>query len=430
MYKKIIFSVLLVLILYPISTFAEWQCKLTDSPDPELLKYIENIRKITSNISQEITQTSQIKAKQDFWKMWALITKTYNNSISWGWYYSSWDYYVYKPLTTNWVPYEIKRDNDLIEKESESLSKFLERIISNWYSDNIIKDACKWVDSNTCNLSNMKASDIIWELIKNTIKLWDTYKANIFWANTNPVISFWWPRFPQIWNSYNTQMVTNCSRNEEWFLKKITDAMGKILIWNKNWKDWMAAWQEWIDLMLWRSPNYEKTEKELLSRELSRQWVNSSNKAILMGNLARYNAGGNWDWWFSEKNNFISNSFDMKNSNLSKQFSDIKKDLFDPLNKKDPTWNQAQIKKSVKEIIALWKKNDITTSIVTRISEVYQDEAMYSRIEDNNTQKVQWKLFSMHIKLLSAINKLNKTIPLAEATCKSQDKWNWRCTTK
>jgi len=159
---KIKFSILLVLIWLPISTFAEWQCKLTNWPDLELLKYIENIRIITSNISNEISQTNPSIIKKDFWKMWSLITQTYNNSISWWWYYSSWNYYVYKPLTSNWIPYEIKRDNNLIEKESESLSKFLERIISNWSSDNIIKDACKWVDSNTCNLTNMKAKDIIW----------------------------------------------------------------------------------------------------------------------------------------------------------------------------------------------------------------------------------------------------------------------------
>jgi hypothetical protein len=88
------------------------------------------------------------------------------------------------------------------------------------------------------------------------------------------------------------------------------------------------------------------------------------------------------------------------------------------------------LQKSIKDIVDLWQKNDITINIVTKIAETYGSESPYSRLEDTNTQKLQAKLINMHIQLLSAINKLNSTIPISEKVCNAQDTWNWRCTTK
>lgn len=224
-------------------------------------------------------------------------------------------------------------------------------------------------------------------------------------------------------------MVSVCSQ-EKGMGKTISESIARITNITNNWTNWIQLWKDAIDLMLWRNiNNYEETEKKILKRELSRQGVKSSNKAIIIWNLEKYNRQ-NWDWWAPEKDNFIEGSYNTITQNIWKQYNSFKKDILSPFQKQNTTWNTKQISKSIKTLIDLWQKNDIITNIVTRISEVYQNEAMFSRVEDTNTQKLQWKLFSMHINLLSAINKLNKLIPISEKVCRAQDNWNWLCTTK
>ncbi len=430
MYKKITYFVLIAILFFPFNTFAIGQCKIANWPDKELLNYIENIRKIVSNTTSEIiTVNPVLDITKDYNKTSAIVTWLYNKSISWWWYYSSWDYYIVAPLTSKEIPYEIKRDNILIEKEIEGLSKFLNKIISNWTSDIIIKNTCKWVKINNCSLNNTSAKYIIWELLKDTTSLSNMYKLKILWKQSSENIKFWWPKFNEIWNSYNPEMVSVCSQ-EKGMGKTISESIARITNITNNWTNWIQLWKDAIDLMLWRNiNNYEETEKKILKRELSRQGVKSSNKAIIIWNLEKYNRQ-NWDWWAPEKDNFIEGSYNTITQNIWKQYNSFKKDILSPFQKQNTTWNTKQISKSIKTLIDLWQKNDITTNIVTRISEVYQNEAMFSRVEDTNTQKLQWKLFSMHINLLSAINKLNKLIPISEKVCRAQDNWNWLCTTK
>jgi len=424
--KKIYITLLLLLTLLPFWVQAEGSCNIASWPAPELLEYISNIRKIVSNVTSEIVVLDNISWTQNKINK---IESIFNSVTSWDSYFLNFRYYVKAPLSQYVIPHEIKRDYNLIENEIEWLSKYLEKIIEKWWDESPISmvKACEWVES-PCNLS-WNAWDIIWILIWETIKLWEDYSSSILWDNIkNWDIKFWWENFNTImWeNYYNPDSLSQCS-SEWWFSERISKSISNITEVFDDWSSAMKNWDEAIWLLYWlvneydsdfNKEKYNSKEEELLQKELAKQWISSKSTEIMLWNLRKYNS---W-WWFSEDNNFIENSADTISKNLSSQLKQFADDVFTFEDAKEE--NREALQKTIKWLLDNKAWNNITLDIIYRTSTIYESELPFAILQDNSTQKLQWKIINMHSNLTSAINILEKVISVAEAVCNEQDSDN------
>ena len=64
---------------------------------------------------------------------------------------------------------------------------------------------------------------------------------------------------------------------------------------------------------------------------------------------------------------------------------------------------------------------NLPSTAVGTAYEVYNNESIIAQVQDTNTQKLQAKLISMHANIVSAINTLEKIIPISEKVCNDQD---------
>ncbi len=418
--KKILLLTLLLFI--PLSSFAEdGSCSIKDAPAPELLDYILNIRKIINNVRQEVNKSDS--KKTDINRVKANITKIYNQATSWSWYWSTFEYYVELPLSSTEVPYQIKRDHDMIEKELEWLSNYLGKLIEKWVNETVVSNACDWVETISCDLDWKKAEDIMWELIKNVSSLWDSYRKSILWDSVNTDFKYTPDNFDSIWDKYNEDSLQNCSYSADWFWERIDKALDNISLNSKEWKKAIKIWEDAIALLLWKSNNFYEKEEEILKRELARQWVSWSQSEAMINNLRRYN-----ETWYTWENNFITNTFKNLSENIWRQLSNFKRDIWDMM-WDDNTQTEDNLKKSIKDLVDLWDKNDITLSIIERVWETYQRELPFAQMQDTNTEALQARIINMHSNLTKTINTLEQIIPISEKVCNDQDSWEWLCST-
>ena len=211
-------------------------CTIKDAPAPILQEYINNNRKVISNISNQLTpnNVNNVFDKQ--------YNKIYNSITNWN-TFSSWVDFL--KLELSWeVPLPVKRDMQLLKKEWEYLAKFLKSSILQNSSSSLVDNACNWVSN--CQLS-WTAWDIIWELIANHSNVMEFFKLSLLWKQS----SFQWnislvkPSFKsELNNHYNTYTLTDCSKCEWEFNQKIEKAIKAVSWEDKKWKDGIQEWRD------------------------------------------------------------------------------------------------------------------------------------------------------------------------------------------
>ncbi len=433
MFKKVslLFLVLFIgLFWYSSGAFwDEWwdcpaECKIKDGTPDFMLEYFNTIRKIKGNVQSElssqtatnpssITRSTTGRIQKDLLRMFNLIS-------DWSWYYSTFKFYVELPLTQS-LPYPVKRDNDLISSQVDSLTKTLENITRKWQGDIIVNNPCAWVE-DVCKLESWTATNILWALIKNTKNLWELYRLSILWneSDYNDEILFtksdFRKQFPDYYNSYTAE---NCSRCKWSFTEKIETAIGQITSgnkWTKNWTQrWIDAWNMLIgNVDQVKQREYERT---VLAKELGRQWLNTSNANAIIGNLNKYNE----QWFYSIDNNFIVNSYNTTSSNLENKVNSFASTL------------EQKFSKTGRKKIQIWElintDQDVqnTQSIKNMVDVVYQTELPFANLEDTSSESLQTKLINYHISLTEIISELDKIIPTSEKVCNDQANGLWQC---
>lgn len=423
--KRILVTFFFIILMIQ-NTFAE--CSIKDAPAQVLNDYISNLRKIVSNVTKDLSSN---------WKNDSTITKVKEDFIRWvnqvidfNWYYSSFEFTTLQ--ITNEVPYQVKRDRMMMKNELTNLQNYLERIIRRWYSGYMVKDVCSWIEN--CKLS-WNWQQVLTELIKNTSNIIALYEASILGDATNVATNFILvpDNFKdEVTKYYNKNTSTDCSLDEDGFWDKVSKAMDKISFDSKYMKDATKKWIEAWNLLTWVVSKEEerRLERDLLRKELSRQWIPSNQAQVVMNNLEEFNQ----NWWYSLWNNFISNSFNsMANAwwkfisafwSFVTWLADIWNSIWSIFTADNTKWwvSNETINSEV-------SKKDNTKIMFESMQKVYSEQLVYAWQETTVDEKTVDELVELHLSLSRIVQVLNSTIKNSQNACNAQcvNKW-WNCT--
>lgn len=401
-------------------------CSIKDAPAPVLQEYIDNNRKIISNIANQLTPDSDNSIAGVVSREYI---KIYNSITNWN-TFSSWVDFL--KIELSWeIPVPVKRDLTLIAKEWENLARFLKNSILQSSQATVIENACNGIEN--CQLS-WTAWNMIWQLIENNSNIQEFYKLSILWKES----SFRWnlslvnSNFKsELQNYYNTYTLTNCSQCEWEFGQKITEAIKAISAQDQKSKEWIQKWKDAWNTLNGSKNNtveYAKRERELLQAELSKQWVSWNNGEAILKNLDRYNNNA-----YSNQNNRLNNAVAItkesleSNANALSYASSVYQSVKQLYQKWSSylSWNTPTV--PISELVNIDSSVTSAQSIMREIDNAYQREIPFIAAQDTNSDKLQGRIIQMHIDLSQAINTLDKTIPFAQKVCNDQDRWNWRC---
>lgn len=457
-YKKYIIYIFCIfyviyIFLFTNNVSAKWTCTIKEATAPVLENYIKDTKTVIKNITSWIINNIQEENNNNnnenndddslenklnnIWNKlktdWENIIRIFGEAIDWEWFFSTFYYYAVFPIT-NEVPHQIQRDYTKLEKESEWLRKYLEKIVKEWHADIIIEDACTWVKTN-CELK-WKSMDIIWELIKNNSTVSNLFRQVVTLepntTNKKIILVSEKPDFKlEIEKNYWWDTIPNCSNEEGWFFEQIKEAISNITILNKEWEKWIEDWKQAWKMLIWDmdSDSYALEEKRILNEELDRQWLSTKNKDIILGNLKKYND----KWWFSADNNFIYNSFnEIKKvaSDIKNTYSSIVSDLFieeTPTSSDSTSTDSSIINSNVQHFKGDKYEIEKSWEITKRIAEIFQKQNEFIPLEDINTEKTRAKIIKLHWTLVQGTKTLEETFPTSSKVCKEQDNWNWTC---
>lgn len=403
-------------------------CKLWDGTPDILLNYIADVRKVIVNVTWQTYKTQKDgKIEKDLKVLKDDMVKLYNLEVNWQGYYSYFNFYVVYPVSNEYV-YEIWRDYGLLDDEWKWIEKYKKVILKRWLSSqNITKEEiCKWIENKNCNFEWWNILKVLTEIQKNNERLKDYFRLSILWEETN--YSGWgiyltWDNFLRDFNQfYNKNTTTSCSSCNSWFMQRIWEAFNNIWELNNAWKKWIENWKKAISMINWTMADqeYARIEKELLQKELSRQWVWWWGAEAILWNLERFN-----NWWLSWWDNFVVNSFNNIANSVVSQIDNFSKTVF--------TWSLFFEKWKEKESTSVWSfieesgNNYITEKVRWDIALIYSREVDSISAQEDVNQQILAKLVNMHFNLNTATKVLDSVIEIAEKVCNDQGSWMWKC---
>lgn len=388
--------------------------------------YIKNVRQLVTNINNQLWESQPSDSKLD--KTLADMSRMFYQAVNWDGYFLDFDYYVITPIFDS-IPSFVHRDLAILDSETDGLRKYLTNLAKSWYADISLdgEKICKWVKN--CDFSNASAANILWKVINNNINISNTFKeivtsekekystdAIILPINKTDFIN-------ELVKNYWQNAIAQCDNEEDQFWKKIKELRDKILLNNKQWADGIKKWQEAWKLLVW-AVNWETDrdlERNILAKELQRQWLSTNQKKILLDNLDEFNDNN----FYSLENNFVTNSFE----SIVDAWREIK-DWF----KEATKWlfseeNTEEINKNAS--VWLWTfqtqtENNLTTeSIKSRLDILYNKQKNFTAIEDYQANSIISEIIQIH----QSLNNTAFKCELAVTVCESQWAWKWNCWT-
>lgn len=422
-----------------------WACEIEHWPALVLQNYLNNVKQVLKNITNEAkgeaseqTFIDKVKDISQYSKFKSQASRMYNYLPTWNSYYASFKFYAELPFL-NHVPYPLKRDYQLIENNLNHLNDYYESLITNWVSDLIIKTPCKSVQN--CDLS-WTSSDILSKLIEssdNILLLFTEWISNTnLWSNSNFILVD--NNFKNdFWNSYDKFSIEDCSKAEwnEWIVKTIKNSLNKISSNNILSKNAVKDWQEGWALAVWITKedfSYKDDQRELLKEELSRQWVEWNNSDIILWNFDD-SYGKPLSFENNPLTNSVKNTFTIDNHLWASRWSWIS------------FWEKwTSFSESVSQTYQYYKENSSSSNninindinkinndvkksidIQKRISDMFFRELAYTKIQNTNNKVLLERIVQLHITITNSSNTLYKTTPVAEKLCNTQSIWDWRC---
>jgi len=431
--KQVLITFFILISISLNTTYAVWVCPIKDKTATVLSDYINNNNKVIKNVTDSIVSNKEVKENNNS-QNWVFdgikndlniakneITTMFNEMFSFSWYYSYFNYFAVFPISND-IPFQVKRDYRLLDKETKDLIKYLKKIDKKDLLDIIVKDPCDWVRAYTCEFDDNSVKTIILNLIKNNERILDMYRLIIMWE-------YWKIELEKEFNltddtfydemkeNYNTETMSLCNSEKWWFMEQVTDAIDNIKSLNEQAEGWIDKWKEARELLVWNRPDLEtKLEKELLLKYLKESWVSPDNQKIMLNNLEKYNA-----WWITEENNFLANTFKSIWDKIEDSLKKWQKELFWDNYMKDK-WST-----TINEIQVVTDNSKKSKEIKERIAELYEKEIPFASIEDSTTQNLRTKIIKTHISLDSSIKTLEKTIDISRKVCNNQASWKWDC---
>jgi len=426
--KKYILNTLIILSLIFLNTNDTFSAEIC--PFQETPKYIENY---LINVHKIVENTNKIVKEKDKSKnTWSRISKelrtisiiqgSLNKLFTWEWYEIDIEYTVQGGISE--IPQQLKRDVDLLQKEATNIKLAKP---SWWRIEVTWAEICKWVTNcNFISTDTFEAIEVIRLLKSSTNKIKEIIKnqANDYSFTSDEKIYLINPE--QLLNTYSKENIKKCNLSEsdnweKWFFATILDWIKRITDLNNYSKNWMKDWKQAISLLYWNADSleYRNKEREVLARELQRQWVWWNNASTILSNLDAYNNSKNWDFPFMQWKQGFFNSLQLQLD----EFDQALENSFPWYLNWNPSSNIIATKDISNEIKKL-KKIKLKT---ININSEYNRLKSLSITEEINADKLLNKMIDMHISISTMINLLNKTCPISVKVCNSQKRWQWSC---
>lgn len=429
--KKIIITFFVILISVSFfETYAnEGMCKIQNSSDESIINYIDNNRQVVQKITSQIVWNNNSNSslwenfKEELNNVRSSATNIYNEAFNFDWYYSNFKYFAVYPIS-NEVPYPIKRDYDLLEQEWEWLRFLINKITRQWVWNVNLENICEWIGWK-CNFwESIRVNDLLWRLVSNNARILDLYRNVVMWEKTenyNDLILVEDNFALKIETTYNQTQSSYCSM-EWWFFERIKESIQNIWNLNKEWKDWIKKWQEAVNLMLNKDMSeeeYQDIEKELLKKELSRQWVYWDSQQNMLNSLEKYNK----EWGFSLNNNFVYNTFNNTRIKIQKEFQKYRDEVIWDFFSSKPEWEPVIIS----DVNLAEKNSRVTVQVESRVKNMNEQLKNFESISEYDTDNMRTRIIDLHKEISDSINVLNETCPIAVQVCMKQDPWRWNC---
>lgn len=434
--KKIILT-FFVLILSITISFAEWEeakdCAIKNDTAPVLKEYIENIGKV----SKELTRLAKEEKSKDksfdihsipwVWAWHSFILSTFSKIFNFDSYFSYFKYWAIFPIS-NEVPYEIKRDHRLLERESDNLNRYLKTIAKNWLNSVIIPDICWKTSAQNCNINkNISAWTLVSELIKNHEAITTLYRNIVIWEAYNLVetnfmlvpANFW----SELKEYYSQEAYWLCSLEEWGFFDRIEESFDRITSFQNLYKDWVQKWIDAWDLLMWKDSStkkYAEVEKRLLLNELSKNWIHWDSQKNMLEALGKFNQE-----WFSENSNFVYNTFNNTWNKLVEWLVRLKDDTIWDFFEKSEQQQKEYI--PIAEIIKAQDNSITIVELKEKINKMYFELSRSSSESETNATNLISRIIKSHIDILDSIETLSKACRNAVKVCLKADPNKWDC---
>lgn len=405
----------------------EAQCNIYNETPEVMLDYVQDLRTAVRNITTKISkETPQSGVKKDFWKVKTKITRWYNLVSNWSGYFSYFKFYVTYPTTHEYIP-EIWRDYEILNNESNGLERYIKSLWNRWYQEiSLSKDeVCAWIVSN-CDFSG-NALDVLIQISANHEKVKEYYRLSIMGDSyTKPEWGIAFTRdnfYTDFQKYYNENTTANCSLCDWGYWNRVSEAKDRISqnmeAWKSGIQEWQAAWALLIGG--WDAAQNQKIERDLLRRELGRQWVSSEQSQRVLNNLDTFNENGLSKMM---SNNFISNSFDYIIKTITPQVNDFKESLNDTFRDEE---GAPKTQVSIADLNANYSSTTDATAIKQSIDMLYQKELPTLAVYGENVDEVISKLMEMHFDLNKSIEYLERAKKLFTQACKYQADGRGKC---
>ncbi|MCP4522655.1 MAG: hypothetical protein GY828_00385 [Candidatus Gracilibacteria bacterium] len=417
--KKSFFAVLIILVFLQPSVFAEGasDCPIKNQTAPVLTDYIKNSHVLMQNVTQAIRKTEKTKSAGNN------INSILNNSISWDGYFVDFEYYVHAPLF-NEIPQPIKRDQQLLEKQTHEINKYIKNIIKDGRGSIMLKEeeVCQGVTE--CKLSGT-SSAVLSDLLKNHNAIHTFFKSKVSQPGNKGNPSFiLTPQgsnefIKEISLKYGEKVLAGCTNSEGSFGSRISTSIDSITKNNQAGKDGIKKWKKgWAKLI--SAINGETSpdeEKNILFKELSRQGIPLSKQKIIGDNLDNFNSD---NYSFMDNNPIINTSKELFNAGktIFNGFSDAVENLFPETGSTSDKNKKSAI--GISKISSLKEKNEISDRIKTRLDVLYLSLKSKASSQELATDKVISQIIQMHVNIEAGSDSLMETCETAVKVCNQQ----------
>ncbi len=409
------------------------KCTVEWWPSDDMSNYISDLDSIFWEIKSSINSSTCDKdwgAIADLKQLKSIVTNT-NQILDFWSFLSSWEFYL-TPLYKWEVVQPIFRDNKLLEKQQEKINN-IERQAS---SACALETKITWTKiQELWTLYWLKQLDTVWnvliELRNLNNKVINYYRCVI---NDETDINC---EFDSIFDSSNgldklkssilSEYATCKTRWISWdfFSCKITKVIESGIWFEK----WIKEWEKAIVLLRWAfwaaTDKSKKLEKELLAKELQRQWISAKAAAIILQNLEdSYKEDWCPDSWVEC---FVKNIWKSVNwivNNVKEIINEISNEIF-PKDQPSSWWETKMPSTISSEFSKLFDKDKINKEII----EDYIFLKWLQTQSNVNLDKNIWILLEINYELADLnANIFNKWIESIEKTCSNyQAKGGWNC---
>lgn len=423
--KKILFFIILWLLMlshFQVTWGNDQACLIKNWPAQPLDNYLLNLRKVSNNFSTQISQTPPSTTLKDTLSNTKRgIQRNLNTIISWDGYYSLFDFYIIYGSSNEYVG-EIWRDYNLLQREQNSLKRYLDRLTQLGRGNLSIDTQAVCTGIENCKFEKNDAIGVLSEIMKNHENIMDYYrlsilgKTKLFKGEILFVPNTFQRDFSKYYNEYTTH---NCSMAQDGFLNRAKEQIDLITNWQKAASYGMRDWQDALAMLngSMDEKEYERREREILANELGRQGLSLNASNAVLNNLDRYNQSGG----FTRNNNFITNSFNYLKDSIISQIKPFNESVLQWFNR----WEKEVI--SSQSFAQIETNLQTTKSIEEKIADLFEREIPYAQLQDASSMSLETQMLKLHHDLTQTIQVLDDTIKISRKVCNDQARWLWIC---